>query len=755
MDKEESSKHGRKIVDIDADVEVNLENLYNLDMDHEETILSMQDVTDADFKEVAKEMVVVITTANIIVDEVSTANGELNATNEEPVSVAPTNITTDQPIAQARKNMMIYLKNMAGFKMDFFKGMSYEEIRPLFEEEYNKVQTLFKEGLEMDAERIKAPRKRTRKEKVEKDQTVKKQKGDKLEQDNTEKQKLEEQQEAEELKKNLEIVPYDEDNVFVNVTPLSSKPLKIVDYKISKEGKKENFQIIRANSNHQMYLTFNTMLKNFDRDDLKVLWKIVKDMFKESQPKGSLRCLFMAYFKGLHQVTTAGHHHEENSKCIAGGLDHVNPVIRLPTEHGIIKDKVLLVQAQANGQILHEEELAFLANPRIVEGQATQTVITYNVAYQADDLDAYDSDCDELNTAKVALMANLSHYGSDILAVVHNLDNINNNMINQSVQVMPSSRQSSVVSHSETKITSDSNIIPYSQIVHETQQAAVQNSNSYEQQDALILSVIEQLKIQVINYTKINLDNKSVNDTLTAEFERYKEQVKVLKGQNVVLKNPSPSCRPTKVEVPKELPKVSMVNTSFRKLKHHLAGFDVVVKERTTATAITEGSWGFEHAKACFGDEIIPFVKALKDIFNTFNQYLIDEFTEVQNVFHQMEQAVDQHRLEYKTFEVKMNQVSNENERLLEQAVDQHRLEYKTFEVKMNQVSNENERLLEQVITKDIVNIVVNSFVNSASVNMHECKKCLKLETELLNKKDFVTPLKWLAVEYDSGGVLL
>nr|GFC29776.1 hypothetical protein [Tanacetum cinerariifolium] len=30
-------------------------------------------------------------------------------------------------------------------------------------------------------------------------------------------------------------------------------------------------------------------------------------------------------------------------------------------------------------------------------------------AYQADDLDAYDSDCDELNSAKIALMANLSH----------------------------------------------------------------------------------------------------------------------------------------------------------------------------------------------------------------------------------------------------------------------------------------------------------------------------------------------------------
>ncbi|GKE47808.1 hypothetical protein Tco_1479066 [Tanacetum coccineum] len=173
--------------------------------------------------------------------------------------------------------------------------------------------------------------------------------------------------------------------------------------------------------------------------------------------------------------------------------------------------------------------------------------------------------------------------------------------------------------------------------------------------------------------------------------------------------DPSPSCTPTIVEVPKELPKVSMVNTSLKKLKHHFADFDMVVKERTTATTITEGTWGFEHTKACFRDEIIPYVKSLKDIFNKFDQYLIDELTEVQNVFHQMEQAVEQYRLESKT-----------------------------CEVKMNQVLNENERLLEQVINKDIVNIVVNSTVDNAYVNVHECEKCLKLKTELLNKKDFI-----------------
>nr|GEX34440.1 reverse transcriptase domain-containing protein [Tanacetum cinerariifolium] len=79
------------------------------------------------------------------------------------------------------------------------------------------------------------------------------------------------------------------------------------------------------------------------------------------------------------------------------------------------KNKVLLVQAQVNGQILHEEELEFLENPWIAEAQTTQYVITNNAAYQADDLDAYDSDCDKINSAKIALMENLSHYSSNNL----------------------------------------------------------------------------------------------------------------------------------------------------------------------------------------------------------------------------------------------------------------------------------------------------------------------------------------------------
>nr|GEW12060.1 hypothetical protein [Tanacetum cinerariifolium] len=93
------------------------------------------------------------------------------------------------------------------------------------------------------------------------------------------------------------------------------------------------------------------------------------------------------------------------------------------------RDKVLLVEAQGNGKVLYEEELEFLADPGVAEGPVTQTVITHNVAYLADDLDAYDSDCDGFSIDKAVLMFNLSSYGSDVLFEV-NKDNL---MANESL----------------------------------------------------------------------------------------------------------------------------------------------------------------------------------------------------------------------------------------------------------------------------------------------------------------------------------
>ncbi|GJY77234.1 retrovirus-related pol polyprotein from transposon TNT 1-94 [Tanacetum coccineum] len=442
------------------------------------------------------------------------------------------------------------------------------------------------------------------------------------------------------------------------------------------------------------------------------------------------------------------------------------------------KGKVLLVQAQANGQILHEEELAFLVDPGTIEGQATQTVITHNVAYQADDLDAYDSDCDELNTAKVSLMVNLSYYGSDALAEVHNPDNVDNNIINQGVQVVSSSEQLNIMNHSKTEITSDSNIIPYShvndtltvelerykeqvKVLKEGQNVDLKSNDNISDSITLLKNDfkkeesrnidreialekrIKQLdnivfkrdqsaqtvhmltkpqffydhttkqalgfqnpfhlkkaqKLEPKLYDGNVIKNTSVIVILDSEetlmlaeesrskmFLKQQDPIMLEKKNSMNSSDPTPSSRPTKVEVPKELPKVSMVNTSLKKLKHHLAGFDVVVKERTTATAVVK--------KIRTSDHIITearVVQALKDLFNTFDQFLIDELSEVQNVFHKMELAVEQHRLESKT-----------------------------FEVKMNKVLNKNERLLEQVINKYIVNIIMNSSVDNACVNMRE-----------------------------------
>ncbi|GJY16487.1 retrovirus-related pol polyprotein from transposon TNT 1-94 [Tanacetum coccineum] len=192
------------------------------------------------------------------------------------------------------------------------------------------------------------------------------------------------------------------------------------------------------------------------------------------------------------------------------------------------RDKVLLVEAQGNGKVLNEEELEFLADLGITEGPVTQSVITHNAAYQADDLDAYDSDCDEISTAKAVLMANLSSYGSDILLDVPHSDNTHNDMLNQSVQEMPYYEQTHLVNYPENEITSDSNIISYSQYLLETQNAAVHDTNSSTQQDAMILFVIEQLSQQVTNCNKVNKDNLIANEYLSAELERYKERVKML-----------------------------------------------------------------------------------------------------------------------------------------------------------------------------------------------------------------------------------
>ncbi|GJS47655.1 hypothetical protein Tco_0597776 [Tanacetum coccineum] len=108
-----------------------------------------------------------------------------------------------------------------------------------------------------------------------------------------------------------------------------------------------------------------------------------------------------------------------------------------------------------------------------------------------------------------------------------------------------------------------------------------------KQQDLMVLE--KKVNTTPVDYAVLNQLSQDFEKQFVPQTELSAKQA--FWSQNSMnSSDPNPSCRPTKVEVPKELPKVSMVNTSLKKLKHHLAGFDVVVKERTTTTTITEGS---------------------------------------------------------------------------------------------------------------------------------------------------------------------
>ncbi|GKC84554.1 hypothetical protein Tco_1140271 [Tanacetum coccineum] len=128
---------------------------------------------------------------------------------------------------------------------------------------------------------------------------------------------------------------------------------------------------------------------------------------------------------------------------------------------------MLLAQALEAWVILDEEQLAFLADTR-------DKVPNYNT-YQA------------------------------------------NNVIDQSVQEMQ---------YSEQPVFVDNNVIFYDQYMKENESEVVQDTTSFEQQDAMIMSVIEEMSNQVAKSNAVNQENKTVNESLTTELERYKEMVK-------------------------------------------------------------------------------------------------------------------------------------------------------------------------------------------------------------------------------------
>ncbi|GJS75948.1 retrovirus-related pol polyprotein from transposon TNT 1-94 [Tanacetum coccineum] len=232
------------------------------------------------------------------------------------------------------------------------------------------------------------------------------------------------------------------------------------------------------------------------------------------------------------------------------------------------------------------------------------------------------------------------------------------------------------------------------------------------------LMVLEnKVNIKPINYAELNRLYEDFGKHFVPQQELSNEQAFRLQTSHHNTDQSASS--PVNIEALRELPKVSLVNTILKKLKYHLGQFDNVVKKRITPDALTEGEWGFEHTKAVFLKEI----KTLKDIFNVFDKDLLNKVTEVQTVFNQMEDVVQQYFVDKQCFEIQKKQ----------------------FLIK-------NDRLLDQIISQDIVNIVVNSSVDmNTSVNVNSsvamndsvhyvenCNKCLELEAELIKQHNMV-----------------
>nr|GEW35573.1 putative ribonuclease H-like domain-containing protein [Tanacetum cinerariifolium] len=277
--------------------------IYKIDLEHADNVLSMQDddIEPVELQEVVK----VVTTVKLITEVVTAVSATITVAAPQLTIVAAPTLTTAPSAARRRKGVVIRdfeetatqsiiihseakskdkgkgilveepkplknqaqieqdevfaRKNMAGFKMDYFKGMKYDDIRPIFEKYFNSnVAFLEKSKEQMEEEDSRALKR------------ISESKEDKA----AKKQKLDE--EVVELKRHLQIVPNDEDDVYTKATPLARK-VSVVDYKIYTKNNKPYYKIIRADGSPQIFLSFLILLRNFDREDLEVLWELVKE----------------------------------------------------------------------------------------------------------------------------------------------------------------------------------------------------------------------------------------------------------------------------------------------------------------------------------------------------------------------------------------------------------------------------------------------------------------------------------------------
>ncbi|GJT82719.1 hypothetical protein Tco_1057061 [Tanacetum coccineum] len=200
-------------------------------------------------------------------------------------------------IAQARRNMIKYLKNQGNFKITDFKGMSYNEIRPIFEKLWDFNQKFVPMDAEKASKKQKSPEKERSPEKIveekvvtqeEKEEPVKepgtKRKKSIPRKSTRKRQKIEEDSEKEELKTFLDIVPREE--APIEVDSLSTK-FPIVDWKTCVLTETfMYYQVFRGDGSSKNYKILSEMLEDFDRMDVEQLFRLVKERYSSSAPEG-------------------------------------------------------------------------------------------------------------------------------------------------------------------------------------------------------------------------------------------------------------------------------------------------------------------------------------------------------------------------------------------------------------------------------------------------------------------------------------
>ncbi|GJU21553.1 putative ribonuclease H-like domain-containing protein [Tanacetum coccineum] len=178
--------------------------------------------------------------------------------------------------AQQQSIMCTYLKNMEGWKPKDLKTKSFANVQELFDKAMIRVNTF----VDFRTELVEGTK---REESSKRDETIGQESSSKR------------------------AVISDEEGVTIDVIPLSTKPPSIVDYKIIKEGKISIYQIIRADGSSKRYSAVIHMLKNFNREDLETLWKIVKARHGYTRPEegygrvlwGDLKTVFEHHVEDL------------------------------------------------------------------------------------------------------------------------------------------------------------------------------------------------------------------------------------------------------------------------------------------------------------------------------------------------------------------------------------------------------------------------------------------------------------------------